>query len=117
MPCGSTSNEMSTRMIVSSSTISQMPRLTRKLVISPGVTPRARRRYAPVPARKKNTGAQKCVIHRVKKSATDVFVRSVGSNWNCAALTKSRVWSSIMMTITSPRSRSIESMRCRAGGL
>jgi hypothetical protein len=39
-----------------------------------------------VPARKKKTGAQKCVIQRVKNRTTDVLVRSVGSNWNCAAL-------------------------------
>jgi hypothetical protein len=58
VPAGRTSNEMSARTTVSSRKISHTPRLTRNQRSSVGVAPRARRRYAPVPARKKNTGAQ-----------------------------------------------------------
>jgi hypothetical protein len=35
-------------------------------------------RYAPVPVSRKKVGAQKCVIHRVKKSGTVVVAGSVG---------------------------------------
>jgi hypothetical protein len=35
-------------------------------------------RYADVPARNKNTGAQKCVIHRVKKRIGVVVFKSRG---------------------------------------
>jgi len=43
-----------------------------------------------VPAVKAKTGAQKCVIQRVKKSAVVVRERSVGENDMAAALVKSR---------------------------
>src|SRR5215204_3765599 len=36
--------------------------------------------YAEIPDRKRNTGAQKCVIHLVKKSAGVVVARLVGSS-------------------------------------
>src|SRR3954468_24519399 len=67
-----------------------------------------------VPARKTNVGAQKCVIQRVKKSAVVVLDKSVGLKRNASALTYSRVWSSNMITITSPRRRSTELIRDRA---
>src|SRR5947207_2885106 len=58
---------------------SQSPRLKRNQESSRFVRPRPSDRNAPVPARKMNTGAQKCVIQRVRNSAPDVFVKSVGS--------------------------------------
>src|SRR6476469_6082739 len=58
-----------------------------------------------------NVGAQICVIHRVRKIAVVVWVRSSGRNVNAAVLTKSRVWSTAMITMTIPRSRSIEAIR------
>src|SRR3954464_13916796 len=66
------------------------------------------------PERKTKRGAQKCVIHRERKSGTVVFVTSVGSNWNPCALMKSRVWSIIMMIMTMPRRISIASSLVRA---
>jgi hypothetical protein len=41
--------------------------------------PRVRDRYAAVPARKMNVGAQKCVTQRVRKIPAVVVARSVGS--------------------------------------
>src|SRR5213595_2141779 len=64
---------------VISNTASQSPRLKRNHESSRFVRPRPSERKAPEPARKMNTGAQKCVIHRVRNSAGNVLVRSVGS--------------------------------------
>src|SRR5260221_7238501 len=50
---------------VSSRNTSHSPRVQKKREILPTVLPRPSARYAPVPARKQNVGAQKCVIHRV----------------------------------------------------
>ena len=58
-----------------------------------------------------NSGAQKCVIQRVKKIAAVVRARFSGGNSNAARCTKSRVWSRAMMTITIPRTRSTEATR------
>src|SRR5437867_13333886 len=63
-----------------SSTTSHSPRVHRKRPTCRVGLPRAPYRNAPVPARKKNTGAQKCVIQRVKKRAPQVCVTSSGSN-------------------------------------
>lgn len=73
------------RTTVSSSRMSHRPRVTRKGERSAGDLPRIFWRYTDVPAKNTNTGAQKCVIQRVKNSGTDVRVRSVGSNLNCEA--------------------------------
>jgi len=54
---------------VSSSSTSQRPRVRKKRLISGTVRPRASERLAPNPARRKKTGAQKCVTQRVRKSA------------------------------------------------
>jgi hypothetical protein len=67
------------RTTVNSSTISHRPRVARNRATSLRLRPLASDRNALVPARKTKTGAQKCVIHRVKNSATDVCERSVGS--------------------------------------
>ena len=56
---------------------SQRPRVSRNRDSSPGDFRRSDR-YAPVPVRRKNTGAQKCVIQRVKNSAADAVARFVG---------------------------------------
>src|SRR5262249_13859674 len=58
---------------------------------------------APIPAVKAKTGAQKCVIQRVRKRAVVVRARSVGRNDMAAALMKSRTWSMAMMMIIAPR--------------
>jgi hypothetical protein len=65
---------------VSSSTINHKPRVTRNFDSSRLLFPRANCKYTLVPARNTKTGAQKCVIQRVKNSATFVRVGSVGSN-------------------------------------
>ena len=64
---------------VSSSKTSQSPRVQRNREISLVVRPRRPYRYAAVPARKTNEGAQKCVIHRVKNSQPSVCARSSGA--------------------------------------
>ena len=64
--------------IVNSNTMSQSARFRRKVVSSifPFLVPTKK---AEVPARKTNTGAQKCVTHRVANNKALVFVRSTGS--------------------------------------
>ena len=64
---------------------------------------------AEIPARKMNTGAQKCVIQRVKKSQGVVAARSVGEEYQVPSPKYMRTWSSAMMTMTMPRSKSMES--------
>lgn len=63
---------------------------------------------ADVPARKTNTGAQKCVIQRVKKSNGVVVARFVGSAYQVPSPKYMRTWSSAMITITTPRRRSMD---------
>ena len=69
---------------VSSRKISHSPRVTRNRDNSALLLPRASCKYAPVPARNTKTGAQKCVIQRVKNRAIFVRERSVGSNCSAA---------------------------------
>src|SRR5467141_700157 len=64
------------RTQVISSSASQIPRLKRNHASWQLERPRPLDRNAPVPARKMNTGAQKCVTQRVKNSAGNVFARS-----------------------------------------
>ena len=95
-------------MTVSSRKMSHTPRLIRNRPSSP------RLRLVPAiqalaPARKMKVGAQKWVIHRVANSATLVWVRSVGSKRT--SVKYARTWSSTMMTITRPRTRSTWSSR------
>jgi hypothetical protein len=59
-----------------------------------------------VPASSTNTGAQKCVIQRVKKSAALTLGLVIGS-CSVPTITKSRTWSMAMITMTSPRTMSI----------
>ena len=66
-------------MMVHSRKMSQRPRVQRKRLTS-ALVRRPSMRKAPVPARKKKTGAQKCVIQRVKNIAGFVSARSSGSN-------------------------------------
>ncbi len=102
---GSKLRSNATRITTISTTISHRPRVQRKreswALVRPG---RASQRRALVPASSTNTGAQRCVIHRVKKSSGVVVVRSVGCCDIAATWKKSRVWSSAMMIMTSPRS-------------
>ena len=65
-------------MTVSSSTISQSPRVKSNRDRSAGVR-RPTDRAAPAPVSRKNTGAQTWVTQRVRNSATVVAVRLVGS--------------------------------------
>lgn len=51
------------------------------------------------------------VIQRVKNNAGFVFDKSVGSNSTAEFEKKSRVWSSAITTITSPRNASRELSR------
>ncbi len=66
-------------MTVSSSRMSQSPRVRRKRASSPRVR-RVPAIQALAPARKTKVGAQKWVIQRVANRAASVRVRSVGSN-------------------------------------
>src|SRR5205823_504531 len=72
---------------------------------------RCHQRNAAAPAANMNTGAQKCVTHRVKKSAGVVRARSVGENDMAPRLIKSRMWSSAIRIMTAPRSASSERSR------
>src|SRR5215468_3130294 len=63
-----------------------------------------------MPARKMNVGAQKCVTHRVRNKAVSAKSRGLTP----PAPKKSRVWSSAISTMTSPRNRSMLSRRLRA---
>ena len=92
--------------MTNSANIRNSPRVKRKLISSDFDLPRLIYKYAEVPARKTKTGAQKCVIQRVKKSAALVWVRSVGEN--LADEKNSRTWSSAMIIITMPRKTSKE---------
>jgi hypothetical protein len=58
-----------TAVKVSSATMSQSPRTRRKRLVSAVDIPRFFAMPIPIPARRKNAGAQKCVTHRVAKSA------------------------------------------------
>src|SRR5262245_34653959 len=86
------------RLMVSSATARKSPRVSRNRDSSSRDLPRASDRRAPVPASSMNTGAQKWVIHRVKKSAGVVRETSVGSNGT--PLRKSRAWSMAITTMT-----------------
>jgi hypothetical protein len=88
---------------------SHRPRVIRNHASSRGVL-RAAMSPALVPARNTNTGAQKCVIQRVKYSGTETLGSCTGS---CVepVMKKSRTWSSAMMMITRPRNMSMEPRR------
>ena len=64
--------------IMISAKTSQSPRVKRNHAVSLMFSFFEPRRKADVPARKRNTGAQKCVIQRVKNSSGVVEARSVG---------------------------------------
>src|SRR5260370_19193670 len=66
------------RNAVSSSNTSQRPRFQRKCANWLVVRPRRNHKYAPTPALNMKTGAQICVIQRVKKRTGVVRVRSSG---------------------------------------
>src|SRR5580698_6063510 len=87
--------------------MSHTPRVHRKFASS-GLVLRLSDKYAPVPTSRKKTGAQKCVIQRVKKSGTVVVARLVGLTGRPR---KSRTWSSAIRTMTTPRRISTDSMR------
>ena len=96
-------------MIATSTNTSQRPRLTRNAASSlrlflPAMRP------AEVPARNTNTGAQKCVTQRVRYRLAGTSGWAMGS---CTILNRnrSREWSIAIMTITRPRSMSIEVRR------
>ena len=64
-------------------------------------------RNTDVPARKTNIGAQRYVIHRVKKSRGVVVERSVGLEEIEDRCNRSRTWSRAMMIIAIPRVKSM----------
>src|SRR5215471_17715622 len=99
------------RRMVSSRKTSQRPRVQRKRESWAGARPARSQKKAPMPAVKKKTGAQRCVIQRVKKRAAVVRARSSG--WNCWApeWKNSRVWSRAMTIMTKPRRASTDWMR------
>src|SRR6516165_6458127 len=66
------------RRTVSSRNINQRPRVQKNRVACGNDFPRATERYAPAPASRKNTGAQMCVMTRVKNNAPYVLLRSSG---------------------------------------
>ena len=66
------------RNTVSSNTTSQRPRVQRKRDNWLLVRPQLNQKNAPSPVVNMKTGAQKCVIQRVKKRAAVVRVRSSG---------------------------------------
>jgi len=78
-PTGQRLNNHTNLRTKNSSRIRKRPRLARNRARLSGVFPRESERKAPVPAKKLNAGAQKCVIQRAKKSAGQVCVRSTGS--------------------------------------
>ena len=71
---------MSVLMTNISTNTSQSPRVTRSRARSCRFF-RAAIRPALVPASRTNTGAQKCVIQRVTKSAAVIFGLTIGSIW------------------------------------
>ena len=79
-------------MIVSSTITSHTPRVQRNRDRSALVVPgRSRRKNAPSPAVNMNTGAQMCVIQRVKNSAAVVRDKSSGEKDIAPMCRKSRV--------------------------
>ena len=98
-------------MIVNSTAIRIRPRRRSQLRVERGLVERASWMAMDVPARKTKAGAQKWVIHRVKKSKGVVTARLVGELVLDQVSRKSRVWSSAMMTMTRPRAISMEAMR------
>jgi hypothetical protein len=93
-------NVQATRRTVSSSTISQSPRVSRNRETSGW---RRAYRKALVPARNTNAGAQKCVIQRVKKTAAEGPPAGTPE--------KTRTWSMAIRAMTAPRRTSIDLMR------
>src|SRR5256885_15791382 len=76
----STLKKITRRSTVSSRKISHRPRVHRNRDNDDVGFPRNAWKYAPVPARNTNSGAQKWVIQRVKNSIGVVFATLVGSN-------------------------------------
>src|SRR5215469_10709788 len=66
--------------MVNSRARSQSPRVKKNHETCFNDLPRRVERNAPVPARKANTGAQKCVMKRVKKRAMEVWATSSGAD-------------------------------------
>ncbi len=96
---------------VSSSTISHSPRVNRKLVRSGRLLPLAACSQTDTPASSTKVGAHRWVIQRVANSHGSPESIASGSAVKAVRWKKSRTWSSTMMTITSPRSMSMPSMR------
>src|SRR5215208_987182 len=90
--------------------MSQSPRVNRNEAVSLLFVFLTPYRNADVPARNTNTGAQKWVIQRVKKSRGVVVARLVGSAYHVPAAKYIRTWSNAMMIITSPRRKSMDSI-------
>jgi hypothetical protein len=66
------------RITVSSRSTSHIPRVSRNPASWLRERPRRHQNQAPSPAVMMNTGAQKCVTHRVRNSSGVVRARSVG---------------------------------------
>src|SRR5215216_4086212 len=83
---------------ISSTMTNHMPRVSRYRAVCLGFRFFIPYKKEDVPARKTNTGAQKCVIQRVKKSRGVVVERFVGSTYQIPYPKYMRVWSNAMMT-------------------
>src|SRR6201981_2370543 len=70
------------RRTVSSRNINQRPRVQKNRAACGNDFPLATERYAPAPASRKNTGAQTCVMTRVKNNAPYVLLMSSGEKGN-----------------------------------
>jgi hypothetical protein len=102
-------SKLKMRLIIArSENMSQAPLFSKKVVISPVVL-RCSARHADTPLKKTKVGAQKCVIQRVKNRIT--VVRCTSSGGGPARCKKSRVWSSVMIIMISPRTISIDCIR------
>jgi len=64
--------------------------------------------------RNMNPGAHRCVTSRVRKRPALARLKSVGLKLEAGK--KSRTWSSAMMTMTMPRTRSTDWIRVRTRG-
>src|SRR6185503_1052913 len=104
------SNVQAKLMMVNSATMSQMPRVNKyheSWLILVLFDPY---RNAEVPVRKTKTGAQKCVIQRVKNSRGVVVERFVGSEYQVPKAKYMRTCYRAIMIITTPRSKSMDAI-------
>jgi hypothetical protein len=92
---------------VNSKIISQIPLVSKNLLLSFTLFLLVKEIKADVPERKTKTGAHKCVIQRVKNKAGVVVFKSVGDCVMEVVCSKSLTWSKAIITITIPLTISI----------